>query len=84
MQTVKKKRQVGIILNMEEIRVNPGFLSYEDIARLAYPNDPVDPQIIYTITVTYPNADARSLGRGDKPVVIKKGMAINARKTGRS
>lgn len=83
MQT-DKNRQVEIILNMDEIRVNPGVLSYEDIARLAYPDDPADPQIVYTITVTYPHAGAQSLGRGDKPVEIKKGMAINARKTGRS
>jgi hypothetical protein len=79
-----KKHQVEIILNMDAIHVSPGFLSYEDIARLAYPNDPTDPQIVYTITVTYRHGGAQSLSRGDKPVEIKKGMAINARKTGRS
>jgi hypothetical protein len=30
-----KNQKVEIILNMDEIHVNPGFLSYEDIARLA-------------------------------------------------
>lgn len=83
MQT-DRKNEVLIVLNLEEIRVHPGKLSYEAIARLAYPNDPVDPDIVYTITVTYPQSEAHSLSRGDKPVDVVEGMVIHARKTGRS
>lgn len=83
MQT-ENEHHVKIILNLEEIHVHSGKLSYEAIARLAYPGDPHDPDIIYTITVIYPHSEPRSLSRGDKPVDVKEGMVIHARKTGRS
>lgn len=74
-----------IILNMEEIEVRPNRLNYQQLARLAYPADPDHgEELVYTITVSYPDGVEQSLAKGGKPIKVVEGMVINVRKAGRS
>jgi hypothetical protein len=74
-----------IILNMDEIEVHQERLTYQQLARLAYPQDPEDNEdIVYTITVSHQDFGDVSLARGDKPIKVKEGMVCHVRKTGRS
>lgn len=74
-----------IILNMEEVEVRQDRLNYQQLAKLAYPQDPDHAEeTAYTITVSYPDGREQSLAKGDKPVEVIEGMVINVRKAGRS
>lgn len=74
-----------IILNMEEVEVRQERLNYQQLAKMAYPNDPDQAELTaYTITVSYPDGREQSLAKGDKPVEVIEGMVINVRKAGRS
>lgn len=73
-----------IKLNLEEIEVNQASLNYQQLVRLAFPADPEESDIIYTVTVSHPDFGDRSVARGDKPVPVKEGMVCHVRKTGRS
>lgn len=76
---------VLIHINTVDFHVPPGHISYEELARLEYPqDDPNDLAIIYTESVEYPDGHVVTLARGDKPVHVKEGMACNVRKSGRS
>jgi Multiubiquitin len=77
----------NVILNMEKVGVPQQKLTYAQLVHLAYPGDPPadDSDIVYTISVTYPDGVGdTSVSRGSQPVNVKEGMVINVRKTGRS
>lgn len=73
-----------IFLNLDEIEVHQASLNYQQLARMAFPADPEESDIIYTITVSHPDFGDRSIAKGDKPVPVKEGMVCHVRKTGRS
>jgi hypothetical protein len=74
-----------IILNMEQVQIRQERLNYQQLAKLAYPQDPDRAEeTAYTITVSYPDGREQSLARGDKPLEVIEGMVINVRKAGRS
>lgn len=77
---------VTIVINMTEVTVHEHELSYGRLAHLAYPQDPPadHSDIVYTITVSYPQGPTVTVVRGGKPVHVQKGMVCNVRKTTRS
>ncbi|MEB2540113.1 MULTISPECIES: multiubiquitin domain-containing protein [Burkholderia] len=75
-----------IIVNLDQVQVHEAKLTYAQLVHLAYPQDPPadTSDIVYTVTVDYPDGQSLSLARGEKPVPVKEGMVCHVRKTGRS
>lgn len=79
-------KSVLIHINTIDFHVPPGQISYEELAKLEYPQDDAnDLTIIYTVSVEYPGGNGSiSLARGEKPVHVKEGMICHVLKSGRS
>ena len=73
----------SIKINTREVTVTEHRLSFEEVVKLAFPNDPPDPLRIYTVTYATREGHDRSLVAGES-VEIKNGMAFNVTKTNRS
>ena len=79
-------RATTIVVNLSSVEVHQEKLTYAQLVHLAYPQDPPaeSSDVIYTVTVSYPEGESLSLARGDNPVQVKEGMVCHVRKTGRS
>ena len=73
----------NIILNGTPVIVEDHRLSYEAVVALAFPNDPKDENIVYTVTYANPHGRDGTLAAG-QDVTVKDGMSFNVRKTNRS
>lgn len=72
-----------IVVDLVEHQVTGKELSYRQVAQLAYPNDPVSPEITYTITYSSPHGPDGEL-RVDESVKLHEGMVFNVGKSNRS
>lgn len=73
----------NIILNGTPVTVSVHRLSYEAVVALAFPNDPKNDDIVYTVTYANPHGRDGTLAAG-QDVTVRDGMSFNVRKTNRS
>lgn len=78
-----RKKTYEIIVNGRPRNVTGHELSYEDVVKLAFPDDAHDVNILYTIAYANPRGKDGTLTAGEE-VKIKEGMVFNVTKTNRS
>jgi hypothetical protein len=76
-------KTIVVTINTRDVEVNEKHLSYEGVAKLAYPNDAQDGSIIYTVSYSSEHGHDGKLVAGDK-VNVKEGMVFVVVKSGRS
>lgn len=72
-----------IIVNGRRREVTQDRLTYREVVHLAFPDDPPDPNVIYTVTYANPHGKDGVLVEGQS-VEVKNGMSFNVTKTNRS
>lgn len=72
-----------ITVNSRPRQVSDHRLGYEQVVRLAFPDDTPSPDIVYTVTYSHPHGHDGSLASGQQ-VTVKDGMNFHVRKTNRS
>lgn len=87
-QTIEKngedhKKTYEVIVNGRPRHVTKHELSYEEVVKLAFPDDQPDANILYTIAYANPHGKDGTLTAGEE-VKIKEGMVFNVTKTNRS
>lgn len=82
-QTQNHSKTYTIKVNTREMTITQHRLTFEEVVKLAFPNDAPDPNRIYTVTYANRDGHDRSLVAGES-VEIKNGMAFNVTKTNRS
>jgi hypothetical protein len=77
------KKTYEIIVNGRPRNVTGHELSYEEVVKLAFPDDAPDANILYTLAYANPHGKDGTLTAGEE-VKIKEGMVFNVTKTNRS
>lgn len=72
-----------ITVNGRPREVRDHKLSYEDVVRLAFPEDQPDASLVYTVSYANPHGRDGTLAAGQE-VTVKDGMSFNVGKTNRS
>ena len=72
-----------IVVDLVEYQVTGEAISYRQVAQLAYPQDPISPEITYTITFTNPKGPDGELREGES-VKLHDGMVFVVGKSNRS
>ena len=72
-----------IIINGRQRKVTDHHLTYQQVVKLAFPDDQPDPNTVYTVAYANPHGKDGTLVDG-QDVVIKNGMSFNVSKTSRS
>ena len=78
-----KDKSFTIIVNGRKREVNDHKLTYQQVVKLAYPDDQPDANTIYTVAYANPHGKDGILVDG-QDVVVKNGMSFNVTKTSRS
>lgn len=73
----------SIIVNGRKREVHEHKLSYEEVVKLAYPDDQPDANVVYTVAYANPHGKDGTLVSG-QDVTVKNGMSFNVTKTNRS
>ncbi len=76
-------KTVTIIVNGRQREVTGKTISYEEIVRLAFPNEPSNQDVDFTVAYANPHGKDGELVAG-QDVYVKEGMVFNATKTNRS
>jgi Multiubiquitin len=58
-------------------------ISYAQVVAIAFPNDPQNPDIVYTVAYANPHGRDGTLAEG-QDVVVQEGVSFNVGKTNRS
>lgn len=74
---------IKIVVNGRDREVRDRSLTYQQVVKLAFPNDPVEPNTVYTVAYANPHGHDGTLVDCQE-VDIKKGMVFNVSKTSRS
>lgn len=74
---------IQIVINGRPREVIESKLSYQEVVRLAFPDDQPDPNMVYTVAYANPHGKDGTLVDGQE-VVVKEGMVFNVSKTHRS
>jgi hypothetical protein len=72
-----------IVVNGRHREVVEGKLTYQEVVKLAFPEDQPDPNLIYTVAYADPHGKDGTLVDGQE-VHVKEGMVFNVSKTNRS
>ena len=72
-----------IVVDLVEHQVTGKEITYRQVAQLAYPNDPISPDITYTITYSSPHGPDGEL-RVDGSAKLHEGMVFIVGKSNRS
>jgi len=72
-----------IVVNTRKVEVTESRLSYEQVSKIAYPSDPQDGSIIYSVSYSNEHGHDGQLVAG-QDVKIKDGMVFVVVKSGRS
>lgn len=72
-----------IIVNARQFEVTGNQISYTEVVQLAFPNDPANESIEYTVAYANPHGKDGTLVEGQS-VHIKEGIIFNVTKTNRS
>lgn len=78
-----KDKTFTIIVNGRKREVTDHKLTYQQVVKLAYPDDQSDANTIYTVAYANPHGKDGILVDG-QDVVVKNGMSFNVTKTSRS
>jgi CTP:phosphocholine cytidylyltransferase-like protein len=78
-----KDKVFTIIVNGRKREVTEHKLTYQQVVKLAYPDDQPDANTIYTVAYANPHGKDGVLVDG-QDVVVKNGMSFNVTKTSRS
>ena len=76
-------KTTSIIVNGRPRDVIGKTISYEEVVKLAYPNDPANNEIDFTVVYANPHGRDGELVAGQS-VHVKEGMVFNVTKTNRS
>lgn len=82
-QAPGQNKTVTIIVNGRPREVTGKLVSYEEIVKLAFPDDPFNKDIDFTVTYASPHGKDGELVAGQE-VHVKEGMVFNVTKTNRS
>lgn len=74
---------ISIVINGRKQEVSGHKLTYREVAKMAFPMDQPDPNIIYTVAYANPHGKDGTLTEG-QDVEVKEGMVCNVTKTNRS
>lgn len=72
-----------IIVNGRQREITDHKLTYQQVVKLAFPNDQADPNTVYTVAYANPHGKDGTLVEG-QDVAVKEGMSFNVTKTSRS
>ena len=72
-----------VFINGRPRTVTGHRLTYADVVKLAFPNEPFDPTAIFTVSYAEPNGHDGTLAEGQS-VEVHNGMSFNVGKAGRS
>lgn len=78
-----RKKTYEVVVNGRPRHVTEHELSYEQVVKLAFPDDQPDANILYTIAYANPHGKDGTLTAGEE-VKVKEGMVFNVTKTNRS
>lgn len=78
-----QNKTVAIIVNGRPREVTGKMISYEEIVKLAFPDDPSNQDIDFTVAYANPHGKDGELVAGQQ-VHVKEGMVFNVTKTNRS
>lgn len=73
----------NIIVNGRPREVTDHKLTYQQVVRIAFPDDQPDPNVVYTVAYANPHGKDGTLVDGEN-VPVKEGMIFNVTKTNRS
>jgi hypothetical protein len=82
-QAPGQNKTFTIIVNGRQREVTDHKLTYQQVVKLAFPDDQPDPNIVYTVAYANPHGKDGTLAEG-QDVQIKEGMVFNVTKTNRS
>ena len=82
-QTPGQDKTFTIVVNGRQREVTDHKLTYQQVIKLAFPDDQPDSNILYTVVYANPHGKDGSLTDG-QDVTIKDGMVFNVSKTNRS
>lgn len=82
-QAPGQNKTVAIIVNGRRRELTGKSISYAEIVRLAFPDDPSNQDIDFTVAYANPHGKDGELVAGQE-VHVKKGMVFNVTKTNRS
>lgn len=78
-----KDKIFTIIINGRKREVTDHKLTYQQVVKLAYPDEQPDANTVYTVAYANPHGKDGTLVDG-QDVVVKNGMSFNVSKTSRS
>lgn len=78
-----QNKTITIIINGRPREVTEKSVSYEEIVKLAFPDDPSNQNVDFTVAYANPHGKDGELVAGQE-VHVKKGMVFNVTKTNRS
>lgn len=82
-QALGHDKTFNIIVNGRPREVTGHKLTYQQVVRLAFPDDQPDPNVVYTVAYANPHGKDGTLVDGED-VPVKEGMIFNVTKTNRS
>jgi len=82
-QAPGQNKTFTIIVNGRQREVTGHKLTYQQVVKLAFPEDQPDPNIVYTVAYANPHGKDGTLAEGQE-LQIKEGMVFNVTKTNRS
>jgi hypothetical protein len=82
-QAPGQNKTYDIVVNGRQKTVTTHKLTYADVVKLAFPADPPDDAVVYTVTFANPHGHDGTLAAG-QDVPVKDGMVFNVSKTNRS
>ena len=82
-QAPGQNKTTMIVINGRQREVSGKRTSYSEVVRIAFPDDPVNETIEYTVSYANPHGKDGTLVNG-QDVHIKEGMIFNVTKTNRS
>ena len=82
-QVPGQNKTVTIIVNGRPREVTGRTISYEEIVKLAFPDDPSNQDIDFTVAYANPHGKDGELVAGQE-VHVREGMVFNVTKTNRS
>ena len=78
-----QNKAITIIVNGRQREVTGKMISYEEVVRLAFPDDPANQDNDFTVAYANPHGKDGELVAG-QDVHVKEGMVFNVTKTNRS
>ncbi len=78
-----KHKTIMIIVNGRPREVTGNKISYEEVVKLAFPDDPSNQDSDYTVAYANPHGRDGTLVAGQE-ITVREGMVFNVTKTNRS